>query len=74
MWLVLIFIIVPIIELAVIIQVGEAIGVWWTIGLLLFDSLFGAGCCATRAAPRGGASTRRSPSAGSRQRRWSTAC
>jgi UPF0716 protein FxsA len=42
MWLVLIFIIVPIIELAVIIQVGEAIGVWWTIGLLLFDSLFGA--------------------------------
>jgi UPF0716 protein FxsA len=42
MLLVFIFIVVPIIELAVIIQVGEAIGVWWTIALLLFDSLLGA--------------------------------
>jgi len=42
MWLVLIFIVVPILELAVIIQVGEAIGVWWTIALLLADSFLGA--------------------------------
>jgi UPF0716 protein FxsA len=40
--LIFLFIVVPILELAVIIQVGEAIGVWWTIGLLLFDSLLGA--------------------------------
>jgi UPF0716 protein FxsA len=40
--LVLLFIIVPIAELAVIIQVGEAIGVWWTIGLLVADSLLGS--------------------------------
>jgi UPF0716 protein FxsA len=40
--LVLLFIAVPIAELAVIIQVGQAIGVWWTIGLLVADSLFGA--------------------------------
>jgi UPF0716 protein FxsA len=40
--LVLIFIVVPIIELYVIIQVGEAIGVWWTIALLIVDSLIGA--------------------------------
>jgi len=40
--LVLIFIVVPIIELYVIIQVGEAIGVWWTIGLLIADSLLGS--------------------------------
>jgi UPF0716 protein FxsA len=40
--LVLLFIAVPIAELAVIIQVGQAIGVWWTIALLVFDSLFGA--------------------------------
>jgi UPF0716 protein FxsA len=39
--LVLIFIVVPIIELYVIIQVGEAIGVWWTIALLIADSLIG---------------------------------
>ena len=40
--LVLLFIVVPIAELAVIIQVGEAIGVWWTIALLIADSLLGA--------------------------------
>jgi UPF0716 protein FxsA len=40
--LVLVFIIVPIAELAVIIQVGQAIGVWWTIGLLIADSILGS--------------------------------
>jgi len=40
--LILIFIVVPILELALIIQVGEAIGVWWTIALLLGDALLGA--------------------------------
>jgi UPF0716 protein FxsA len=40
--LVLLFIAIPIIELAVIIQVGEAIGVWWTIALLVADSLLGS--------------------------------
>jgi UPF0716 protein FxsA len=40
--LVLLFIAVPIAELAVIIQVGQAIGVWWTIGLLLADSVLGS--------------------------------
>jgi UPF0716 protein FxsA len=37
--LVILFVIVPIAELALIIQVGEAIGVWWTIALLVADSL-----------------------------------
>jgi UPF0716 protein FxsA len=40
--LVLLFIAVPIAEHAVIIQVGQAIGVWWTIALLIADSLLGA--------------------------------
>lgn len=40
--LVLLFIAVPIAELAVIIQVGQAIGVWWTIAILLADSLVGS--------------------------------
>src|SRR3954451_15286974 len=40
--LVLLFIAIPIAELAVIIQVGQAIGVWWTIGLLIADSLLGS--------------------------------
>jgi UPF0716 protein FxsA len=40
--LVLLFIAVPIAELAVIIQVGQAIGVWWTVGLLVADSLLGS--------------------------------
>src|SRR3954468_1549620 len=40
--LVLIFIVVPIAELAVIIQVGEHIGVWWTIAILVADSIAGS--------------------------------
>jgi UPF0716 protein FxsA len=40
--LLLLFIIVPIAELAVIIQVGQEIGVWWTIALLIADSLLGS--------------------------------
>jgi UPF0716 protein FxsA len=40
--LVVVFIVVPIVELYVIIQVGEAIGVLPTIALLLADALLGA--------------------------------
>jgi UPF0716 protein FxsA len=40
--LVLLFIVVPIAELAVIIQVGSLIGVWWTVALLLADSVLGS--------------------------------
>ncbi|HYI17230.1 MAG TPA: FxsA family protein [Solirubrobacteraceae bacterium] len=40
--LVALFIIVPIAELAIIIQVGQAIGVWWTIALLIVDSVLGS--------------------------------
>ena len=40
--LVALFILVPIAELAIIIQVGQAIGVWWTIGILIADSVLGS--------------------------------
>jgi UPF0716 protein FxsA len=40
--LVLLFIVVPIAEIYVIIQVGQAIGVLWTILLLIADSVIGA--------------------------------
>jgi UPF0716 protein FxsA len=40
--LVALFIVVPIAELYVIIQVGGAIGIWWTILLLLADSVLGS--------------------------------
>ena len=40
--LVLLFVVVPIAELAVIIQVGQLIGVWWTIALLIADSVLGS--------------------------------
>ena len=40
--LILIFIVVPIAELALLIQVGQAIGVWWTIALLIADSILGS--------------------------------
>jgi UPF0716 protein FxsA len=41
-FLVILFILVPIAELYVIIQVGEAIGVWPTLALLLADALLGS--------------------------------
>jgi UPF0716 protein FxsA len=40
--LVLIFIVLPIAELYVIIQVGESIGVWWTLAILVADSILGS--------------------------------
>ncbi|HET9501872.1 MAG TPA: FxsA family protein [Marmoricola sp.] len=40
--LVLLFIAVPLVEIYVIIQVGQAIGAWWTILLLIADSLLGS--------------------------------
>jgi UPF0716 protein FxsA len=40
--LLFLFIIVPIAELAVIIQVGQWIGVWWTIALLIADAVLGS--------------------------------
>jgi len=40
--LILLFILVPIVELAVIIQIGGLIGVWWTIALLVADSILGS--------------------------------
>src|SRR5437899_1952937 len=40
--LVLLFIVLPIAEIYVIIKVGETIGVWPTIGLLILDGFLGA--------------------------------
>src|SRR3954463_6516396 len=40
--LVALFIAVPLVEIYVIIQVGQAIGAWWTILLLVADSIFGS--------------------------------
>jgi UPF0716 protein FxsA len=42
-WLLFIaFIVVPIIEIYVLIQVGQVIGAWWTVLLLIADSVVGA--------------------------------
>jgi UPF0716 protein FxsA len=41
-WLVVAFLVVPIVEIYVIIQVGEWIGPWPTVALLVAESLFGA--------------------------------
>jgi UPF0716 protein FxsA len=41
-FLVLLFIVVPIVEIVVIVQVGELIGLWPTLALLLADALLGA--------------------------------
>lgn len=36
------FVVMPILEIVVLIQVGQAIGPWWTILLLVLDSIVGA--------------------------------
>ena len=36
------FLVVPIVEIYVLIQVGQVIGPWWTVLLLVADSLFGS--------------------------------
>lgn len=42
-WLVLVaFVVVPLVEIYVIIQVGQVIGAWWTIVLLIADSVLGS--------------------------------
>jgi len=40
--LLVLFVVVPIAELAIIIQVGELLGFWWTLGLLIADSVLGS--------------------------------
>ena len=41
-WLIVAFLLVPILELAVVMQVGQVIGLWPTLALLVAESLFGA--------------------------------
>jgi UPF0716 protein FxsA len=41
-FLVVLFIVVPLAELAMILQVGELIGFWWTVALLIADSILGS--------------------------------
>jgi UPF0716 protein FxsA len=42
-WLLLVaFVLVPLVEIYVIIQIGQVIGAWWTILLLVADSVFGS--------------------------------
>jgi UPF0716 protein FxsA len=41
-WLLVVaFVVVPLVEIYVLIQVGQVIGVWWTIVLLVADSILG---------------------------------
>ena len=40
--LVAVFVLMPLLEIYVIVQVGQVIGAWWTILLLVADSIFGA--------------------------------
>jgi len=36
------FLVIPIVEIYVLIQVGQVIGAWWTVVLLVADSVFGS--------------------------------
>lgn len=41
-WLLVVaFVVVPLVEIYVLIQVGQVIGAWWTIALLIADSILG---------------------------------
>ena len=71
--LVFLFIVVPIAELYVIIQVGQAIGVLPTIALLILDSVLGSMLLRHQGRAACAASTRRSPTVGRPAARWPTA-
>lgn len=40
--LALLFVVLPVIEIFVLIQIGQAIGAWWTVLLLIADGVFGS--------------------------------
>ena len=42
MWLFLLFLAVPLIEIALFIQVGGFIGLWWTLGIVILTAVLGA--------------------------------
>lgn len=48
MWLLLAFIAVPMIEIALFIQVGEAIGLWWTLLIVLLTAVAGTALVKTQ--------------------------
>ena len=72
--LVVLFIAVPLIELAVILQVGREIGVGPTILVLIADSLLGSLLMRAQGAPPGGASRRQRAADALPPARCSTAC
>ncbi|MGR3291649.1 MAG: FxsA family protein [Paracoccaceae bacterium] len=41
MWLFVLFLAVPLIEIALFIQVGGFIGLWWTLGIVIFTAYLG---------------------------------
>ena len=42
-WLLVIaFVVVPLVEIFVLVQVGQVIGAWWTLGLLIAASILGS--------------------------------
>ena len=41
-WIVLLILLLPIIEIAVLIWVGRAVGLWWTLGLIVLVAVVGA--------------------------------
>ena len=67
--LVVAFVVVPLVEIWAILQVGQLVGPWWTIALLVLDSMVGAWLIKREGAPRatpssaGGCRRGRSPMA-----------
>lgn len=50
MWLLIAFMIVPVIEIALFIQVGEVIGLWLTLALVILTTIFGTWLVRSQAA------------------------
>jgi len=48
-FLFLLFIVMPVVEMWLLIEVGSAIGALYTIGLVLLTAIIGSDCCASRA-------------------------
>ena len=72
--LALLFIVVPVVEIYVLIQVGQAIGAWWTVLLLIADGFLGSWLMKREGGrawicPAGGPGERPDPGSRARRRR-----
>ena len=71
--LALLFVVLPVLEIYLLIQVGQVIGAWWTVLLLIADGFLGGWLIKREGGRAWARCARRCSSAGCRPASWPTA-